>query len=235
MAQRRIHHHLRIGVAAARGAKHVADDPGQTIDGIPPRVALRERQQRGDRTQVEPPDMARQQIDGGVAIFAFRQAPQLVCCGQQPFLVEIPPEQRPQRSATNRCLDAEKRKPVAHVGAHGHRPRRVGERGKRVLDLCGKLFRHGGELWQSNRQYGSERLRSAPGQQQAALQMVRVGKLVEHRRRAHHMRGLQGSDVVLQSLRVAGDVQDVVEAGGEFERRGIQPAARRVTNRVEKQ
>ena len=75
---------------------------------------------------------------------------------------------------------------------------------------------------------------SAPGQQQPALEMVRIGELVEHRGGAHCVRGLQGGDVFLQGLRVAGDVQDIFETGGQFERRGIQSTAWRVDEKGRK-
>ena len=39
---------------------------------------------------------------------------------------------------------------------------------------------------------------------------------------------LQGGDVVEQGLLVAGNVQDTVEATGQFERDGIQPTAWRI-------
>ena len=78
------------------------------------------------------------------------------------------------------------------------------------------------------RQADKREARLPPREQQATLQMVRVGKLVEDGGSGDLVSVLQGGDVVEQGLLVAGNVQNAVEAAGQFERHGVQPAARRV-------
>ena len=55
-----------------------------------------------------------------------------------------------------------------------------------------------------------------------------VGKLVECGGGADGVGVEEGGDVGAQGLRVAGDVQDVGEAAGQFERGRVEAAARRV-------
>jgi hypothetical protein len=54
---------------------------------------------------------------------------------------------------------------------------------------------------------------STPLEKQSAFQMVRIGELVEHGGGSNVVRGVQGCHIIAQGLRIAGNVEDVLEAG----------------------
>src|ERR1700712_770798 len=68
----------------------------------------------------------------------------------------------------------------------------------------------------------------ASGQQQPALNVVCIGKLIEHGRGRDVVGGMQCCDILQQGLRIAGDVQDALEAARQCQRSRVQPAAWRV-------
>ena len=68
----------------------------------------------------------------------------------------------------------------------------------------------------------------AARQQQTALQMMGVRKLIKYGRRSDAVGSMQGADVLLQGLWVAGNIKDVLETAGERQGHRIEAATWRV-------
>ena len=71
-------------------------------------------------------------------------------------------------------------------------------------------------------------LRGVFFQQQTALEMGGVGKLVEQGAGRDVVAGGESLDVVAQGMRIARNVENVGESGGQRQSGRVEPAARRV-------
>ena len=71
-------------------------------------------------------------------------------------------------------------------------------------------------------------LQSTAGQQHPGFHVMRPRELVKHRALSDAMRVMQLGDVRRQRFRVAGDVEDVVEASGQLAGVRVHAGARRV-------